>query len=66
MLKGGAIVSGKVMGTNYNDGQWQYFGKDLDIASKLSEALGKTNGLGDITVDNGTNSTANWSAGGYE
>lgn len=66
MLKGGAIVSGKVIGTNNNNGQWQYFGKDLDIASKLSEALGKTNGLGDITVDNGTNSTANWSAGGYE
>lgn len=68
-FSGGAIVTGRVIGTRHNNGRWQFF-EDSDkynIGELLTKALIEDpNGIGDIDTSGGTNTGGNWSAGGYE
>ncbi len=68
-FSGGAIVTGRVIGTRHNNGRWQFF-EDSDkynIGDLLTKALIEDpNGIGDIDTSGGTNTGGNWSAGGYE
>ncbi|HCE33849.1 MAG TPA: hypothetical protein DEQ88_00480, partial [Clostridiales bacterium] len=68
-FSGGAIVTGRVIGTRHNNGRWQFF-EDSDkynIGDLLTKALIEDpNGISDIDTSGGTNTSGNWSAGGYE
>lgn len=68
-FSGGAIVTGRVIGTKYNDATWQFFedSDKYDIGELLTKALIEDpNGIGDIDTSGGTNTGGNWSAGKYE
>lgn len=68
-FSGGAIVTGRVIGTRHNNGRWQFFedSDKYDIGELLTKALIEDpNGIGDIDTSGGTNTGGNWSAGGYE
>ena len=68
-FSGGAIVTGRVIGTRHNNGRWQFFedSDKYDIGDLLTKALIEDpNGIGDIDTSGGTNTGGNWSAGGYE
>lgn len=66
---GGAIVTGRVIGTAGNNGRWKFFedSDKYDVGDLLTKALIEDpNGIGDIDTSGGTNTSGNWSAGGYE
>ena len=68
-FSGGAIVTGRVIGTRHNNGRWQFFedSDKYDIGELLTKALIEDpNGIGDIDTSGGTNTGGNWSAGKYE
>lgn len=68
-FSGGAIVTGRVIGTKYNDATWQFFedSDKYDVGELLTKALIEDPyGIGDIDTSGGTNTGGNWSAGGYE
>ncbi len=68
-FSGGAIVTGRVIGTRHNNGRWQFFedSDKYDIGDLLTKALIEDpNGIGDIDTSGGTNTGGNWSAGKYE
>lgn len=68
-FSGGAIVTGRVIGTKYNDATWQFFedSDKYDVGELLTKALIEDpNGIGDIDTSGGTNTGGNWSAGKYE
>lgn len=68
-FSGGAIVTGRVIGTKKNDATWEYFEDNTkyDVGKLLTEALIKADGgLGGMQTENGTDSSTKWSAGGYE
>lgn len=68
-FSGGAIVTGRVIGTRHNNGTWQFFedSDKYDIGDLLTKALIEDpNGISDIDTSGGTNTSGNWSAGGYE
>lgn len=66
---GGAIVTGRVIGTMRNNGRWKFFedSDKYDIGELLTKALIEDPyGIGDIDTSGGTNTGGNWSAGKYE
>ena len=66
---GGAIVTGRVIGTMRNNGRWKFFedSDKYDVGELLTKALIEDPyGIGDIDTSGGTNTGGNWSAGGYE
>lgn len=66
---GGAIVTGRVIGTAGNNGRWKFFedSDKYDVGELLTKALIEDPyGIGDIDTSGGTNTSGNWSAGGYE
>lgn len=66
---GGAIVTGRVIGTMRNNGRWKFFedSDKYDVGDLLTKALIEDpNGIGDIDTSGGTNTGGNWSAGKYE
>ena len=66
---GGAIVTGRVIGTRHNNGRWQFFedSDKYDVGELLTKALIEyPYGIGDIDTSGGTNTGGNWSAGKYE
>lgn len=68
-FSGGAIVTGRVIGTRHNNGRWQFFedSDKYDIGELLTKALIEDPyGIGDIDTSGGTNTGGNWSAGKYE
>ncbi len=68
-FSGGAIVTGRVIGTKYNDATWQFFedSDKYDVGELLTKALIEDPyGIGDIDTSGGTNTGGNWSAGKYE
>lgn len=68
-FSGGAVVTGRVVGTKGNEGTWAFFEDNTkyDVGKLLTEALIKADGgLGGMQTENGTDSSTKWSAGGYE
>ena len=66
---GGAIVTGRVIGTMRNNGRWKFFedSDKYDVGELLTKALIEDPyGIGDIDTSGGTNTGGNWSAGKYE